>query len=595
MKYICTGTQPPLSDGGKSFILDPRLIGRPLVLAQIRFSFRIENDRKDVLAVRSFQLSQKKAKREFKATESVLRVKDIATGESQSISQRCAEMEKLVPQLMGVSKSVLENVIFVHQEDANWPLGDAKSLKTKFDEIFNATRYTKALEAIAKLKKEKNSEIKLMDVELSQLRSDQEFAHNREDQLRKTKETIINESNSTAILKEEISKIEEELSELHRAERESSNLRSKIEEFETRAKLMKEEMVKAQERMNAVYDDSDEELEKGLIDNESKAENSTARIAEILRSIQRAEIEIEKSEEKYSTLVKKLGAMESQEIEHSKKKIELEAIGRRIKEKYSIEKIQPENFQSTAAAIQEFLQRRESEATQCRNSAAASDSQQESAISNFKVRQAKLIDAEKSKIETARLNLEKFEKIRAAVVELEEKLKGNENLELEMNQATEEIQKFEEIRLIENCRKEIESLQRSVDSHSQTLQRLQFERKSLASQQEEVAALKVKQKILEEKAQKFNSMSRKINENGEIFRFEPLPSGSFEIRERAKNQRSRSEISSGTRKSQNSKRKCRSGGEARASRGRIERERIEPSSRQTRSGRAEARENSLSL
>jgi DNA repair exonuclease SbcCD ATPase subunit len=87
----------------------------------------------------------------------------------------------MVPQLMGVSKAVLENVIFVHQEDSNWPLAEgqvggwdpaqtcispsppsllcqhnttphhttppllvsSQVLKKKFDDIFAATKYTK--------------------------------------------------------------------------------------------------------------------------------------------------------------------------------------------------------------------------------------------------------------------------------------------------------------------------------------------------------------------------------------------------------------------------------------------------------------------
>ena len=40
--------------------------------------------------------------------------------------------------------AVLENVIFVHQDESNWPLGDGQTLKRKFDDIFSATKYTKA-------------------------------------------------------------------------------------------------------------------------------------------------------------------------------------------------------------------------------------------------------------------------------------------------------------------------------------------------------------------------------------------------------------------------------------------------------------------
>ena len=50
-------------------------------------------------------------------------------------------MDTEIPQLLGVSKSVLENVIFCHQEDSLWPLAEPAALKKKFDDIFEATRY----------------------------------------------------------------------------------------------------------------------------------------------------------------------------------------------------------------------------------------------------------------------------------------------------------------------------------------------------------------------------------------------------------------------------------------------------------------------
>ena len=49
-------------------------------------------------------------------------------------------MDSEIPQLLGVSKAVLENVIFCHQEDSYWPLAEPSALKKKFDDIFEATR-----------------------------------------------------------------------------------------------------------------------------------------------------------------------------------------------------------------------------------------------------------------------------------------------------------------------------------------------------------------------------------------------------------------------------------------------------------------------
>lgn len=56
------------------------------------------------------------------------------------LSTKCAELDLEIPSLLGVSKAVLENVIFCHQEDSYWPLAEASVLKKKFDDIFEATK-----------------------------------------------------------------------------------------------------------------------------------------------------------------------------------------------------------------------------------------------------------------------------------------------------------------------------------------------------------------------------------------------------------------------------------------------------------------------
>lgn len=86
-----------------------------------------------------------------------------------TISTKCAEMDAEMPHLLGVSKAVLENVIFCHQEDSYWPLAEASVLKKKFDDIFEATRYTKALDSIKNLRKERMAEQKVEKERLESL------------------------------------------------------------------------------------------------------------------------------------------------------------------------------------------------------------------------------------------------------------------------------------------------------------------------------------------------------------------------------------------------------------------------------------------
>ena len=74
-------------------------------------------------------------------------------------------MDLRIPEMLGMSRAIIENVILCHQDESNWPLSDvallaedddqSHELKKRFDSIFESTYYTKSLEAIQKERKEK--------------------------------------------------------------------------------------------------------------------------------------------------------------------------------------------------------------------------------------------------------------------------------------------------------------------------------------------------------------------------------------------------------------------------------------------------------
>ena len=117
--------------------------------------------------IRSMEVTQKKTTLSFKALDGILRTQDQNTGERVSMSHKCTELDRQIPALMGVSKAILEHVVFCHQEDSSWPLQEGAVLKKRFDEIFDSTRYVKALEAIRKTKLEYANIAKEKKVELS--------------------------------------------------------------------------------------------------------------------------------------------------------------------------------------------------------------------------------------------------------------------------------------------------------------------------------------------------------------------------------------------------------------------------------------------
>ena len=115
---------------------------------------------------------------------------DPNTGERVVMSHKCTELDKTIPSLMGVSKPILEHVVFCHQEDSSWPLQEGAVLKKRFDDIFDSTRYAKALVAIKDSRKAYFSDMKDMKAELEGLNSHKHAANGFKHDLEETKDNI---------------------------------------------------------------------------------------------------------------------------------------------------------------------------------------------------------------------------------------------------------------------------------------------------------------------------------------------------------------------------------------------------------------------
>lgn len=157
LKYATTGDLPPNSKGG-AFIHDPNLCGEKEVSAAVKMSFNGTTGAKMVIS-RNLQLTVKKNTRQQKTRECNLVV--IQDGERSSLSSRVAELDQIMPQNLGVSKAILDSVIFCHQDESLWPMSEPSALKKKFDEIFEALKYTKAIENIKTLRKAQNEALKV--------------------------------------------------------------------------------------------------------------------------------------------------------------------------------------------------------------------------------------------------------------------------------------------------------------------------------------------------------------------------------------------------------------------------------------------------
>jgi DNA repair protein RAD50 len=143
------------------------------VVAQVKLLFHNTNNTK-IVCTRSMQLSIARNGTRKQSTLDGQMMIETPHGERHAISSRCAELDVQMPISLGVSKAVLENVIFCHQEDSFWPLSEPGPLKKKFDDIFENARYTRALNELKELKKNQEREVKVDTQALEFMKADKE-------------------------------------------------------------------------------------------------------------------------------------------------------------------------------------------------------------------------------------------------------------------------------------------------------------------------------------------------------------------------------------------------------------------------------------
>ena len=155
----------------------------------------------------------------------------------RTLSTRCSDLDDEIPRLLGVSKAILENVIFCHQEESNWPLSEPSVLKKKFDDIFEATKYTKALDQIKSIKKEQTIELKVDRERLIALRTDRDRALKVEAMIAKLERDMANKTAETETLDEQIKEVTAHNKRFYELAVEHNRILSEVQNLEVEKRL----------------------------------------------------------------------------------------------------------------------------------------------------------------------------------------------------------------------------------------------------------------------------------------------------------------------------------------------------------------------
>lgn len=217
----------------------------------------------------------KSGKSTFKTIEASL--KKSGEGEySTSLKER--SVDENLTRLMGVSPAILDSVIFCHQEESLWPMSEPAALKKKFDEIFEAQSYTKLIDHLKLIRKQRGERLRFHQVALKEDEENVKRARENTKAIEKLTAEIDELSNEEAELEAKI----ESLKESQRATRveanrflnilgDLNNLQTELEHKEATVTELRDSI--------EILSDGDEELKRAL----AQSDTRLARLADLIQ------------------------------------------------------------------------------------------------------------------------------------------------------------------------------------------------------------------------------------------------------------------------------------------------------------------------
>lgn len=300
-------------------INDPGMTDAAEVKAHIKLRFKNRNEHTCVVT-RALQVSKKRTKLEYKALEAALSTLDLQ-GKKSSISMKCGEVDRIIPENLGVSSAILENVIFVHQEDSNWPMQEGMVLKKRFDDIFESTRYTKALDALMKSKKEFQAKAKDIKTDLAELSAHLSTAKRHEQELASCVESQQSCEDSLKTLQSRLDQIDQRVRQSKAIVDSTQAQAAELQRLQWAVGEAERRVLEKERGLEQRLDASDEELQRMINNFESTMTAKNRELGSLNSNVQAIKLSIGKMREEVTKLSTKKGQAEllQEQIKQSKK------------------------------------------------------------------------------------------------------------------------------------------------------------------------------------------------------------------------------------------------------------------------------------
>ncbi|KAL1509533.1 hypothetical protein ABEB36_004248 [Hypothenemus hampei] len=511
LKYAITSEAPKGSDSGKGFLNDPKLSNKQCTKASIKLKFT--DAKGDHVKVGKFldvtETVGGGGNLRFRTLNSTIQRTDPDGSNKQDSSSRCINTDQYCCQILQVSKAILNNVIFCHQEYASWPLDEGQKLKNKFDEIFGSLEYNKCIEKLRKNINDRKKDIKLLKEQMQHKTTVKLNTEKLQMNLGDNQSKLENIEVFIETKKKEAEPLKQKLSEINDTIEVFTSTQKKLASLETELEGIKNNESSLKKHLKDEFQGSDEDLDSEIRNfdafqqktneniNDRNAANATliAKIKVITQFMEKKQVHF--------------GKLKQEEAEHLKRSSEEKDLIEQAVVKFNMILNQGEDFATISNKLETALDKIETKFHECEKSAEDEQKQLQKVIDDIRVKLAVEEESHSTKRKLIKENSEKNAEISLKIsklstrsiqrIDVEKQLKeaqeilAKKKLEFNGDEALTEIQAIDdEIKEMEISKNKLEREHRILQENCLTEHEIETQTIQLNTKREEIDKLKKK-------------------------------------------------------------------------------------------------------
>ena len=427
-----------------------------------------------------------------------------------ALSMKCTDINLQMFHTLGVSKPILNYVIFCHQEDSNWPLEEGSKVKEKFDEIFSSSKYKDALKKIKEVRAGYVQKEKMDKKELEYLSSEKKEAKQKRKNLQDKENARKNMEAEIISMEKQLKPIYEDLKVINELQTNYDGIKEEVGRVKSDLDNCKREINDLRPKIirllpDNVDDDGIERIKKEMELKHRDIKNHIDRLSEELETISETNRRFEKEGKRLMGSIGQCdGTRKSNDRNTEELFNSLHAIGRRLNWDDLSSDLSEEEIVLCRSKIKDTIELMEKDKKSAIEKYDQDTEKQNEEINKLGSEKAQLV-------EQKRLKGEERSKTQRMIAQIKRSLSELQGSELKLNSITERLEdketELEEAKRevdVDTLKAKIRDKSNESEELSDKLDRIKAEKEQLESQREIATQISLKTKDLNEKSRKLD-------------------------------------------------------------------------------------------